>query len=170
MNAPESNGRCPTRSRLLGRTLPYPAGMAEDPHTLVADRLHRGRQRYTGGRRALVTRLLGAGRPLTIAELLRTDDGWSQSSLYRNLGVLESCGIVTRLPSTDGVARFEVAEELSHHHHHLVCSSCGRLDDVELPERVEATLHAVTAEAGKALGYEVDEHRLELIGRCSACR
>ena len=170
MNVPESNGPRPARSRLLGRALPYPAHMAEDPHTLVADRLHRGRQRYTGGRRALVTRLLGAGRPLTIAELLRTDESWSQSSLYRNLGVLESCGIVTRLPSTDGVARFEVAEELSHHHHHLVCSSCGRLDDVELPEALEATLHAVTAEAGESLGYEVDEHRLELIGRCGSCR
>jgi Fur family ferric uptake transcriptional regulator len=150
--------------------LAYPVAMAEDPHTLVADRLHRSRQRYTGGRRALVSALLGAGRPLSIAELLRTDDDWSQSSLYRNLTVLESCGIVLRLPSTDGVARFEVTEELSHHHHHLVCSGCGRLDDVDLPDRVEATLHAVTAEAGAALGYEVDEHRLELIGRCSDCR
>jgi Fe2+ or Zn2+ uptake regulation protein len=144
--------------------------MAEDPHTVVADRLHRGRQRYTGGRRALVTALLGAGRPLSIAELLRHDADWSQSSLYRNLTVLETCGVVKRLPSTDGVARFEVAEELSRHHHHLVCSSCGRLDDVDLPPRVEATLHAVTAEAGELLGYEVDEHRLELIGRCSDCR
>ena len=170
MSGPESNGLRAARSPRPRHPLPYPDGMSEDPHTLVADRLRRGRQRYTGGRRALVTRLLGAGRPLTIAELLRADEGWSQSSLYRNLGVLESCGVVTRLPSTDGVARFEVAEELSHHHHHLVCSSCGRLDDVELPDRVEATLHAVTAEAGAALGYEVDEHRLELIGRCSACR
>jgi Fe2+ or Zn2+ uptake regulation protein len=144
--------------------------MIPDPHTVVADRLHRGRQRYTGGRRALVSALLGAGRPLSIAELLRRDADWSQSSLYRNLAVLESCGVVIRLPSTDGVARFEVAEELSRHHHHLVCSSCGRLDDVDLPARVEATLHAVTAEAGKMLGYEVDEHRLELIGRCSECR
>jgi Fe2+ or Zn2+ uptake regulation protein len=144
--------------------------MTPDPHAVVADRLHRARQRYTGGRRALVTTLLGTDRPLTIAELLGTDGSWSQSSLYRNLGVLESCGIVYRLPSTDGVARFEVAEELSRHHHHLVCSACGRLDDVDLPARVEATLHRVTAEAGEALGYEVEEHRLELIGRCADCR
>jgi len=144
--------------------------MPEDPHTVVADRLHRVRQRYTGGRRALVTMLLGAGRPLTIAELLREEDGWSQSSLYRNLSVLEGCGVVRRLASADGTARFEVTEELSRHHHHLVCSGCGRLDDVDLPARVEATLHAVTAEVGTALGYEVDEHRLELIGRCAECR
>jgi Fur family transcriptional regulator, ferric uptake regulator len=163
----ESNGPGrPWRRSVLA----YPDRMDEDPHTIVADRLHRGRQRYTAGRRALVNVLLGAGRPLTIAELLRDGDGWSQSSIYRNLGILETCGIVVRLSSTDGLARFEVTEELSHHHHHLVCSSCGRLDDVELPDRVEATLHAVTAQAGKALGYEVDEHRLELIGRCSDCR
>ena len=144
--------------------------MTSEPHAVVADRLHRVRQRYTGGRRALVTTLLGAGRPLTTAELLGTDDGWSQSSLYRNLGVLESCGVVRRLPSTDGVARFEVTEELSRHHHHLVCSACGRIDDVDLPAPVEATLHRVTAEAGDELGYAVDEHRLELIGRCADCR
>jgi len=144
--------------------------MAEDPHTLVADRLHRGRQRYTGGRRALVSTLLGAGRPLTISELLGSAEDWSQSSLYRNLTVLENCGIVLRLPSTDGVARFEVTEELSRHHHHLVCSGCGRLDDVDLPARLEANLHAVTADVGEKLGYAIDEHRLELIGRCADCR
>lgn len=144
--------------------------MSSDPHTIAADRLHRARQRYTSGRRALITALLGAGRPLRITELLDGDQGWSQSSLYRNLGVLEACGVVTRLPSTDGVARFEVAEELSRHHHHLVCAACGRLDDVDLPARVEATLHHVSAEAGAELGYEVDEHRLELIGRCADCR
>ena len=71
---------------------------------------------------------------------------------------------------SNGVARFEVTEELSRHHHHLVCSGCGRLDDVDLPDRVEATLHSVTAQVGEALGYEVDEHRLELIGRCASCR
>ena len=166
----ESNGLTAPRRRW---GLAYPARMAEDPHTVVADRLHRGRQRYTGGRRALMTVLMGAGRPLTIAELLRDVDGggaWSQSSLYRNLSVLEACAVVVRLPSSDGVARFEVTEELSRHHHHLVCSGCGRLDDVDLPDRVEATLHAVTAQAGEALGYEVDEHRLELIGRCASCR
>jgi Fur family ferric uptake transcriptional regulator len=68
------------------------------------------------------------------------------------------------------VARFEVTEELSRHHHHLACSGCGRLDDIDLPDGVEATLHAVTEQVGATLGYEVDEHRLELIGRCSDCR
>jgi Fe2+ or Zn2+ uptake regulation protein len=144
--------------------------MSSDLHTTIADRLLGGGQRYTGGRRALVEALLAAGRPLTIAELLTDGDQQSQSSLYRNLTVLESCGAVLRLPSVDGVARFEVSEELTRHHHHLVCSGCGRLDDVTLPERVETTLHAVTAEAGLELGYQVDEHRLELIGRCSDCR
>ena len=40
--------------------------MSLEPHTVVADRLHRARQRYTGGRRAPVTTLLGedAGAPL----------------------------------------------------------------------------------------------------------
>jgi Fe2+ or Zn2+ uptake regulation protein len=144
--------------------------MATDPHETVAQRLHRTRQRYTEGRRELVDRLLGAGRPVTIAELMQGGAEQSQSSTYRNLAVLEACGVVLRLPSVDGLGRFELSEDLTHHHHHLVCVDCGRLDDVELSDAVEATLHRVTTEAGRSLGYEVAEHRLELLGRCGDCR
>jgi Fe2+ or Zn2+ uptake regulation protein len=144
--------------------------MATDPHETIAERLHRSRQRYTLGRRELVDTLLGSGRPVTIAELMRGGAEQSQSSTYRNLAVLEACGVVLRLPSVDGLARFELSEELTRHHHHLVCTDCGRLDDVDLPEKLEATLHRTTMEAGKSLGYEVDEHRLELRGRCADCR
>jgi Fe2+ or Zn2+ uptake regulation protein len=144
--------------------------MAPDVHDTITQRLHRTRQRYTSGRRELIDSLLGAGRPLTIAELLREGTEQSQSSTYRNLTVLEACGVVQRLPSVDGLGRFELSEELTRHHHHLLCTDCGRLDDVDLPEAVEATLHRVTTEAGHGLGYEVDEHRLELRGRCADCR
>jgi len=144
--------------------------MARNPHDEVAERLRRARQRYTSGRRDLLQALLLAGRPVTIGELLTTGSDQSQSSLYRNLAVLEACGVVRRLPSVDNVARFEVSEDLTHHHHHLVCSGCGRLDDVTLPEPLERSLLAFTADAGASLGYVIGDHRLELIGVCSSCR
>jgi Fe2+ or Zn2+ uptake regulation protein len=144
--------------------------MSIDPHDLVLERLRRARQRYTSGRRDLVQSLLGAGRPVSIAELLELGADQSQSSLYRNLTVLESCGIVRRLPSVDNVTRFELSEELTHHHHHLVCSSCGRLDDVTLPGELEASILRATARLGEGLGYEVRGHQLELIGVCGDCR
>ena len=143
--------------------------MATDAHETVADLLHRDGQRYTTARRGLVGMLLGLTRPATIAELGALDPEQSQSSLYRNLSVLERCGAVHRLSSVDGVARFELSEDLSHHHHHLVCERCGRLEDVTLPQQLEATLHRITADLGDEHGYAVHRHALELVGVCDDC-
>jgi len=144
--------------------------MSTNPHELVLERLRRARQRYTSGRRDLVQCLLGTGRPVSIAELLELGSDQSQSSLYRNLAVLEGCGVVRRLPSVDNVTRFELSEELTHHHHHLVCSNCGRLDDVTLPPELEASILTSTSRLGAGLGFEVLSHRLELVGLCGECR
>ena len=38
-----------------------------------------------------------------------------QSSAYRNLAVLEACGVVHRVAGTDELARFERAEDLTEH-------------------------------------------------------
>jgi Fur family transcriptional regulator, ferric uptake regulator len=144
--------------------------MSVDPHELVLEHLRRARQRYTPGRRDLVQCLLEVGRPVSIAELMELDTDQSQSSLYRNLTVLEACGVVLRLPSVDNVTRFELSEQLTHHHHHLLCSDCGRLDDVTLPADLEASILRSTARLGGDLGYEVHGHRLELVGLCRSCR
>ena len=162
-------GRPPSHPGGGGRD-PYAAHMASDAHETVADLLRRDGQRYTTARRGLVRMLLGLTRPATIAELGAIDPAQSQSSLYRNLAVLERCGAVHRLSSVDGVSRFELSEDLSHHHHHLACERCGRLEDVVLPPPVEATLHRVTAELGDAHGYDVTRHALELLGVCADCR
>jgi Fur family transcriptional regulator, ferric uptake regulator len=143
--------------------------MATEVHDIVDEQLRRSRQRYTRGRRQLVELLLDTGRPVTIAELLDLGATQSQSSLYRNLAILEQCGAVERITSSDDVARFELTEELSGHHHHLVCSLCGRIDDVVLPPAVERVLAAAASEARAQQGYVIDSHRLELVGACPAC-
>ena len=143
--------------------------MAAEVHDIVDEQLRRSRQRYTRGRRQLVELLLGLGRPVTIPELLEGGASQSQSSLYRNLAILEQCGAVERITSTDDVARYELTEELSEHHHHVVCSSCGRIDDVVLPPAIERALAGAATEAHAQQGYVIDSHRLELVGACPAC-
>lgn len=141
-----------------------------DVHEQIRTRLARTRQRYTGAREELVGRLLAHARPASIPELLTGDAGQSQSSLYRNLGVLEQAGVVRRIASVDDAARYELAEEFTEHHHHVVCSTCGRIDDVVLPARIEAALRDAADEASRAQGYDVDRHHLELVGTCGPCR
>ena len=143
--------------------------MSEDVHTAVDEQLRRTRQRYTRGRQQLVELLVETSRPVTIPELMELGAAQSQSSLYRNLAILEQCGAVHRLTSTDDVARYELAEELSEHHHHVVCSVCGRIDDVVLPPAIERALGEAASEAHEQRGYRIDSHRLELVGTCDTC-
>jgi Fur family transcriptional regulator, ferric uptake regulator len=143
--------------------------MAEDLHTTVDEQLRRSRQRYTTGRRHLVELLADTARPVTIPELLELGARQSQSSLYRNLAVLEQAGAVHRMTSTDDVSRYELTEELIEHHHHVVCSVCGHVEDVTLPVEVERTLTVAAERAAAAHGYTIETHRFELVGRCRDC-
>ena len=152
-----------TDSHLRG----YPPGV--DLHTTVADRLTGSDQRYTANRRAVVEVLDESDRPLTIPEILGHRSGLAQSSLYRNLAVLEETGVVHRVHSSDDFARYELAEDLAGHHHHLICSSCGTVADFTVSADVEATLEAAFAEAAGARGCRAEHRRLDLVGRCRDC-
>ena len=102
-------------------------------HATVADRLRRTSASATPrAREALVTILERASTPLSTAEIVEARTG-PQSSVYRNLSVLEHAGVVRRVVTEGEFARFELAEELTEHHHHLICSNCGTVEDVTIP-------------------------------------
>lgn len=140
-----------------------------DLHSTAAQRLRADSQRYTVGRRALVTLLDDATRPLTIAELLDLDPSLAQSSAYRNLAVLERAGVVHRLVTSDEFARFELTEDLTEHHHHLICSRCGSMEDFTVSPQLESSLERAFAKASTSAGFTTQYHRLDLIGLCPTC-
>ena len=86
----------------------------------VAALLRSGDHRYTTGRRRVVSALHGSDGPVTILDILQLEASLAQSSVYRNLAILEEVGAVTRIVTHDDHARFELTEALTdHHHHHL---------------------------------------------------
>lgn len=136
-------------------------------HAEVALRLAQHDQRYTRLRRTLVESMAGAEGPLTIPEILHAHPGLSQSTAYRNISALVEAGVARRVPGADDHGRYELAEDLAGHHHHIVCASCGKVADVVPSPRLEQAL----AEAALATtGFEVTEHRFDLVGVCSDCR
>jgi Fe2+ or Zn2+ uptake regulation protein len=148
-------------------TTPLPApGL----HKRVSLRLAGLDQRYTSLRWVLVDTLATAGRPLTIPEILATAPQLPQSTAYRNLTALIEAGIVQRVSGAGDHGRFELAEELSGHHHHLVCASCARVEDVQPSPRLERALGESVRAAAEEQGYQVSEHRLDLLGLCPDCR
>lgn len=142
-----------------------------DLHREAASRLNAAEQRYTTKRQQLVDVLAGAERPLTMAELLAASPGLPQSSAYRNLAVLTEAGVARRVQGADENGRFELAEDLSgHHHHHLVCTACGAVEDVAASPRLEQALADAGRAAADAVGFQVIDHRIDLVGHCAACR
>jgi Fur family ferric uptake transcriptional regulator len=136
---------------------------------IASSRLHQAGQRYTSSRSSLVALLADSDRPLTIPEILQALAGMPQSSVYRNLTVLEDAGLVQRVASSDEWARFELAEDITGHHHHLICTGCGLVRDVTLPPGLERKLDDSLAELAAGAGFTLRHHRLDLVGQCATC-
>lgn len=146
------------------------AGLPE-LHREASQRLAALEQRYTGGRRELVTALAAADRPLSVPEILEVTTAVPQSSAYRHLSVLIEAGVVARVATGSDQARFELSERLSgDHHHHLVCASCGTVIDVDAFPRLERALDAAARLAEEESQFEVTGHKIDLVGRCAGCR
>ena len=147
----------------------YPFAVPADLHATANGRLRKVRQRYTKGRQTLVEVLAEAERPLTIPEILAADRSVPQSSVYRNLTVLEQAGVVSKVQGGDDLSRFELAEDLTRHHHHLVCVACGSVDDYTVPSRFERSLAKAFDEVAAETGFQAQFHRVDLVGVCARC-
>lgn len=142
-----------------------------DLHEAVDGRLRSARQRYTAGRQDLVHLLDDTTRPLTIPEILDRAEDLSQSSVYRNLQILEQVGVVRRvITPSEGGARYELAEELTAHHHHLICRMCGSVQDFRVPADIEHAFDKLVGDVDDEYRFRPEHHRVDLIGTCAECR
>jgi Fe2+ or Zn2+ uptake regulation protein len=140
-----------------------------DIHDIAERKLATINQRYSSRRRRLVEALDRADHPLIATDIVAIDDDLPQSSVYRNLAVLEAAGVVVKVLTNGDRAAFELAEELKGHHHHLVCVQCGLVLDIDVPNEVEQSLDTGVAELVSQAGFVLVGHRLDLLGRCGNC-
>jgi Fe2+ or Zn2+ uptake regulation protein len=97
-----------------------------------------------------------------IFEQVRTDvPKISLGTVYRNLSVLKSEGLIREIFGTDRRAHYEA--DLSPHAH-FICRDCGQIWDVSgVPEVDWRTLKEL-------VGCEVTEQNIDFQGSCAACR
>ncbi|MCH2634665.1 MAG: transcriptional repressor [Acidimicrobiales bacterium] len=136
----------------------------------VASLLMETGHRYSAVRRRLVKVLRTAGKPLTNSQITDSDNSLVQSSVYRNLNVLEEVGAVTRINTNDEFARYELAEHITEHHHHMICTNCGDIADFSLPSSAEESLNLSLRKAAKDVSFNIDSHRLDSLGTCVSCQ
>lgn len=122
--------------------------------------------RATTTRRAVVDLIAGREGHFTAADLVhdaRTRGlRVGRATIFRTLDVLAELRAVERIDLPSGEHAYVACDPV--HHHHVVCTACGRSSDID-----DAGLRSVVREIGRRTGYRIDEHRLELFGRCPGC-
>lgn len=123
--------------------------------------------RHTVVRTALIEILASGGKPKSVPDL--TDAladrklPVNKTTLYRELEFLKQQGIVTDVRLNERQTRYELTGD---HHHHLVCTSCDRVEDVEVDRDLEEQERMIE----RATNFKITRHALEFFGVCGFCR
>lgn len=140
-------------------------GYAARIRSVFEEHLAKKRLRLTTQRRKLLDYLLGAKRHVELEEIYQAlrKEGIGRATVFRTIRLLEECGLVDHVTTSDGSSRFEVQLERPHHDH-LLCVECGKVQEVRWPE-----LEKIQEQACRHLGFVPTWHRHEIFGRCRDC-
>jgi len=94
----------------------------------------------------------------------KTNPGIGYATVYRTLRLLAEVGLAEECRFEDGFTRFEYMNRDSHHDH-LICTRRGAIIEFE-NVRIEALQHDVA----KKNRFNVQSHKLEIYGPCTACQ
>jgi len=121
----------------------------------------------TRGREEILRILEEAHLPLSPRDIReRFPKPWPDTAtVYRNLSLLSSLGLVRSVALHERSRRYEAASD-GIHRHRVVCRVCGRIESF-----LAATcdLSAIEEEIRKRLGFKVTDHSLEFFGNCPNC-
>lgn len=86
----------------------------------------------------------------------------SLATVYRNLALFRSQGVIQSLGSFQGVERFDAC---THPHAHLICTDCGAVADLPQVEMPYEQGRKACAESG----FVIQDCQLTFIGLCETC-
>jgi Fur family ferric uptake transcriptional regulator len=122
--------------------------------------------RKTPARTAVTEFLSKSNSPVDVLQIinfLRSKNlSTNKVTVYRIMDSLYKNGIVTRLEFQEGKFRYEIKN--TNHHHHLICTKCGKIEDVE-----GEYIHQLEADIFKNKKFKVTGHSLEFFGLCRNC-
>jgi len=101
-----------------------------------------------------------------VARVREADPRVSVATVYRTMKLLAECGLAVPRRFGEGQTRYESSSRRhGEAHDHLICTSCGQIVEFE-SERISALQRRLA----RRHGFEVERRRVELYGRCAACR
>jgi Fur family ferric uptake transcriptional regulator len=92
----------------------------------------------------------------------------SMGTVYRNLDVLASLGLIKKLETGFPPMRYDGNTE---DHYHLTCTQCGGIEDAPIrpSEDPYDSLKNLENAIGNLTKYGIFGHKLEFIGLCKKC-
>ena len=133
-----------------------------------SDTLRRMGRTATRGREEILRILEETLLPLSPRDIRErfTEPKPDSATVYRNLALLSSLGLVRSVALHERSRRYEAAGD-GIHRHRVVCRGCGRIESFQA---MECDLSGIEADIRRRLGFKVTEHSLEFFGNCPDCR
>lgn len=121
--------------------------------------------RSTGQRRVIIDRFFESEGHVTIEDLLdlvrEKDPGVGYATVYRTMKMLAAGGIASEHKFSDGMTRYELADDEAHHDH-LICIECGKIHEFEEP-----LIEELQERIAHRYGFHIVDHKHELYGICA---
>ncbi len=142
--------------------LPQDLGGKTNPTELTGRILSSKGLRATVSRSLVLEAVLEARKPLSAhdihAEVNRTGGRTGIATIYRTLALLQTSGIVNKVQGVNQIL-FEAVR--SDAQSHVVCSKCGKIDDVADPE-----IEKIKEKVFRKSGYSSGNHSVTFYADC----
>ena len=130
-------------------------------------KLHDSGHRMTPQRMCILQALIGSNTHPSAeeihADVQRAAPMTSLATVYKTLETLRDMGEALEMEVGDGRRHYDAVRP--HFHPHVICTACGRIEDVALDD-----LSGLPAMAGQASGYRIQSQRVEFYGLCGPCQ
>jgi Fur family transcriptional regulator, ferric uptake regulator len=124
--------------------------------------------RLTKARKAIISIFEKNHEPLSadqINMLLVTENiKINKSTLYREIDFLILHNILKSIQFKEKTKRYELIHR--DHHHHLICQICYKIEDFKLDYCLDTSVNQVS----KTHNFKVEDHVLDLYGKCANCQ
>ena len=87
----------------------------------------------------------------------------SLATVYKTVSIVKAMGEALELEFSQGSNRYDGKKPYPHPH--VICTQCQKIIDYETVE-----IDAMVTKIKQATGFEIDNHRLDFYGICTACQ
>jgi Fur family transcriptional regulator, ferric uptake regulator len=123
----------------------------------------------TQQREAIAREVFASPEHLSVEEiegrLRQRGERIGKATVYRTLEMLVRSGLVAEHDFGEGFKRYEHLFGPGPAHGHLICSTCGKVDEID-----DHDLQRAHEEVASRRGFQPARFRLEMYGLCAACQ